>query len=72
MLRRGCTCQGYGRGIQPAVLNRPSDSSAKGRKVNQALRTRSNVNRESVGKDWWRARVVGRQGVIFLFLLCFP
>ncbi|MFX0103453.1 MAG: hypothetical protein ACFFCS_28080 [Candidatus Hodarchaeota archaeon] len=35
--------------IQPAVLNRPSDSSAKGRQVNQALRTRSNVNRESVG-----------------------
>ncbi|MFX0103151.1 MAG: hypothetical protein ACFFCS_26540, partial [Candidatus Hodarchaeota archaeon] len=33
-------------GIQPAVLNRPSDSSAKGRKVNQALRTRSNVNRK--------------------------
>ncbi|MFX0102556.1 MAG: hypothetical protein ACFFCS_23520 [Candidatus Hodarchaeota archaeon] len=52
MLRRGCTCQGYGRGIQPAVLNRPSDSSAKGRQVNQALRIRSNVNRESAGWNW--------------------
>ncbi|MFX0102866.1 MAG: hypothetical protein ACFFCS_25075 [Candidatus Hodarchaeota archaeon] len=52
------------------VLNRPSDSSAKGRQVNQALRIRSNVNRESAGKDWWRARVVGCQGVgIFISLL---